>query len=69
MPNRDKLKDAAVRIGTAVGRADAKAHLAAQKASNAIDVAKQELDEITKQVDALKAQLARSSKRLQDSLK
>ena len=62
MAKENKLKDAAVRVGSAVGRVDGRVHKAAH-------VAMQELDELTKQVDALKKQLAISSKRLQDALK
>ena len=66
---KQRLKDAAVKIGGAVGRIDGTAHKAARKAANAVEVAKSELDEITEQVDALKRQLAKSSKRLQSALR
>ena len=69
MASKDKLRNAAVRIGSTVGRMDGAAHKAARKAVNAIDVAKDELDQMAKQVDALKKQLAKSSRRLQDALK
>jgi GTP cyclohydrolase III len=69
MANKDKLKDAAVKIGSAVGKADGTAHKAAKKAAKALEVARLELDEVTKQVEALKKQLTNSSKRLRDALK
>jgi hypothetical protein len=69
MARNGKLKNAAVKIGTAVGRVDGTAHKSAQKAVKAIKVAKAELNELTKQVHALKKQLAKSSKRLQDALR
>lgn len=69
MAKNEKLKDAAVKIGTAAGRLDAKAHKALNKAVVAVETAKEELAEVTKQLDALKKQLAKSSKRLQAALK
>jgi hypothetical protein len=62
MAKKNKLTDAAVKIGSAVGRVDGTAHKAAR-------VAKQELAEMTKQVDALKRQLKKSTKRLTNALK
>jgi hypothetical protein len=69
MAKKNGLKDAAVKIGSAVGRVDAKAHNAAHKAARAAHVAKQELVQLGKQVDALKRQLQKSSKRLRSALK
>lgn len=69
MNKNNRFRDTAVKIGSAVGRLDGRAHKAAQKATKAAHVAKQELAEVTKQLDALKAQLAKSSKRLQAALK
>jgi len=69
MSKKDKWKDAAVKIGGAVGRLDGTAHKAARKAATAIDVAKSELDDVAKQVEALKKQLAKSSKKLQAALR
>lgn len=66
---KNKLKDAAVKIGRAVGRMDSRAHKAARKAATAMDVAKSELNDVTKQVEALKKQLAKSSKKLQAALR
>jgi septal ring factor EnvC (AmiA/AmiB activator) len=69
MASKSKLKDAAVKIGSVVGKVDGTAHKAARKTSEAIKVARRELDDVTKQVEALKKQLAKSSKRLQDALR
>ena len=69
MARNDKLKNAAVKIGTAAGTVDAKAHKALNKAVTAVETAKEELAEVTKQLEALKQQIAKSSKRLQNALK
>jgi polyhydroxyalkanoate synthesis regulator phasin len=69
MTRENKLGDAAVRVGSALGRVDAKAHQAAREAVNAAHVARHELVALTKQVDALKRQLMQSSKRLKTALK
>ena len=62
MAKKNKLKDTAVKIGSAVGKADGKAHKAAH-------VAKEELAELTKQVEALKKQLIISTNKLKSALK
>ena len=64
----NRLRDAAVKIGSAVGKVDSTAHKAALKAARAAKVARQELVDLTKQVDALKRQLMQSSKRLKTAL-
>jgi hypothetical protein len=69
MANKNKFKAAAAKIGGAVGRIDGTAHKAAHKASVALDVAKGELNDVAKQVEALKKQLAKSSKKLQAALR
>ena len=69
MAKKNKLRDAAVRIGSAVGRADSAAHKAVYKATNATQVARRELIELSKQVDALKKQLKKSTNRLKSALK
>ena len=69
MATKNKLRDAAVKIGSAVGRADGTAHKAAKKAAKAAHVAKLELNELSKQVDALKKQLKKSSERLKMALR
>ncbi len=69
MATRNKLRDAAVTIGSAMGKADARAHKAAYKAAKAAHVARLELIQLSKQVDALKKQLKKSTKRLRSALK
>src|SRR5581483_8199942 len=69
MAKNSKLTNAAVKIGSAVGKLDGNAHRAARKASEAAQVARKELAEISRQLDALKKQLEKSSKRLQSALK
>ncbi|HEX4643202.1 MAG TPA: hypothetical protein VH161_07030 [Candidatus Acidoferrales bacterium] len=69
MATKNKFRDAAVSIGSAVGRADGTAHLAMRKAAKAAHVAKQELNALSKQVDALKKQLNKSTSRLKSALK
>jgi hypothetical protein len=66
---KNRLRDAAVKIGSAVGRVDGKAHKAALKAAQAAHVTRQELIDLSKQVDALKRQLKKSTKRLRSALK
>ena len=62
MAKKNKLTDAAVKIGSAVGRVDGTAHKAAR-------VANQELTELTKQAGAFKKQLKKSTKKLKSALK
>jgi hypothetical protein len=62
MAKKNKFKDAAVRIGSAVGRVDGKAH-------KAVHVAMEELDDLTRQVEALKKQLKKSTENLKSALK
>lgn len=62
MAKKNKLKDAAVKIGSAVGRADGTAH-------KAVQVAREELTELSKQMDALKKQLKKSTQKLKRTLK
>ena len=64
MAKQDKLRKAAVRIGAAVGRADR----TAKKVHKASVVARQELDSLTEQIDALKRQLVKTTKRLKKAL-
>jgi len=66
MAKDNGLRDAAMRVGSAIGRVDAKAHKATRKAVKAAHV---ELVAITKKVDALKRQLTQSTKRLKTALK
>jgi len=60
MAKKSKLTQAAVKIGSVMGKADRKAH----KIAEAGVVAKKELDAISKHVDALKRQLVKTTKRL-----
>ena len=69
MAKKNKLRNAAVKIGSAVGKVDGTAHRAVRKAAKAADIAKRELIELTKQVDALKKRLKKSSKRLKSALR
>jgi predicted nucleic acid-binding Zn-ribbon protein len=64
MAKKDKLTQVAVRIGTAVGKADRTAH----KVAKAGAAAKKELEDISKQVEALKRQLQKTTKRLKAAL-
>jgi prefoldin subunit 5 len=64
MAKKSKLTRVAVKIGAAMGRADRKAHQVARAGT----VAKKELQAISKQVDALKRQLQKASKRLKSAL-
>lgn len=61
---KDKLTRVAVGIGTALGKADRKAHKVAQAGM----AAKEELEELAKQVVALKRQLEKTTKRLKRAL-
>jgi prefoldin subunit 5 len=65
MARKSKLTQVAVKIGTAMGRADRTAH----KVAKAGSLAKKELDEIAKQVDALKRQLQKATQRLKKALR
>src|ERR1700688_576605 len=65
MARKSKLTEAAVKIGTAIGKADRTAHQIA-KAGKA---AKDELADIGAQINTLKRQLLKTKKRLQRALK
>jgi hypothetical protein len=64
MMAKSRLKKVATAIGAAVGSADRKAHQVVKAGS----VAKKELAAISKQIDALKRQLLKTSKRMQKAL-
>lgn len=64
MARKNRLTQVAVKIGSAMGRADRKAH----QIVKAGKLAKKELADISKQVDALKRQLQASTKRLRRAL-
>jgi predicted nucleic acid-binding Zn-ribbon protein len=61
---KNRLKYAAKKIGAAIGKADRTAH----KVARAGVLAKSELEDISKQVDALKQQLMKTTKRLKKAL-
>jgi len=65
MAKNSKLTQAAVRIGAAMGKADRTAH----KVAKAGVIAKKELAAISKQVEALKKQLLKTTKRLKRTLR
>jgi hypothetical protein len=65
MTKKSGLTKVAVKIGTAVGKADKTAH----KFAKAGVLAKSELDDIAKQVEALKKQLAKTTKKLRLALR
>ncbi|HET9995843.1 MAG TPA: hypothetical protein VFQ18_10560 [Candidatus Acidoferrum sp.] len=64
MAKKNRLTRVAVSIGSAVGKADRKAHQIAKAGV----LAKKELVDISKQVDALKRQLQKTTKRLKRAL-
>jgi hypothetical protein len=64
MAKKSRLTQVAARIGSAVGRADRKAHQVAKAGV----LAKKELQDISKQVEALKRQLLKTTKRLKKAL-
>jgi len=64
MAKKDKLKEVSVKIGKALGKADKRA----KKFLKAGDIAKEELHEISKQVEELKKQLAKTTERLKKAL-
>lgn len=68
MAKKDRLTDVSVKIGSALGKADKQARLRAKQVSEASAVAKEELQEIAKQVEALKKQLAKTTVRLKKAL-
>lgn len=68
MAKKDKLAEVSRKIGTALGKADKQAHVHVRKLAAANKITKQELQDISKQVDALKKQLAKSTDRLKKAL-
>ncbi|MGB8540764.1 MAG: hypothetical protein WCD49_03915 [Candidatus Acidiferrales bacterium] len=61
---KNQLKQAAKKIGAAMGKADRTAH----KVAKAGLVAKEELVQLSKQVESLKRQLQKTTKRLRSAL-
>jgi hypothetical protein len=68
MAKKDRLTDVSVKIGSALGKADKQARVRAKQVSEASTIAKEELQEIAKQVEALKKQLAKTTVRLKKAL-
>jgi hypothetical protein len=64
MTKNDRLTKTAMTIGAAMGKADRTAH----KVARAGVLAKRELADISKQIDALKRQLLKTTKRLKKAL-
>jgi hypothetical protein len=64
MAKKSRLTNAARKIGSAIGKADRTAH----KVARAGVLAKSELEDIGKQIDALKKQLVKTTKRLKSAL-
>jgi len=64
MASKNRLTRVAASIGSAMGKADRKAHQVAKAGV----LAKKELRDIGKQVDALKRQLQKTTKRLRRAL-
>jgi hypothetical protein len=64
MARKDKITQVSVKVGAALGKAERKA----RKIAKVGDVAKEELKAISKQVDEMKKQLAKTTKRLQKAL-
>jgi hypothetical protein len=65
MAKKSKLTQVAVKIGSAMGKADRTAH----KVAKAGVLAKKELEDISKQVESLKRQLLKTTKRLKQALR
>jgi aspartate aminotransferase-like enzyme len=65
MARKTNLKKAAIKIGTAVGKADRAAH----RLGRVGVVAKEEILELIEQVDDLKQQLEKAAKRLKNAVK
>jgi hypothetical protein len=61
---RNQFKRAAKKIGAAIGKADRTAH----KVARAGIVAREELVQLSKQVESLKRQLQKTTKRLKSAL-
>lgn len=68
MAKKDRLTDVSVKIGSALGKADKEARKRAKQVADASVIAREELQDIAKQVEALKKQLAKTTERLKKSL-
>jgi hypothetical protein len=65
MGKKDGLSRAAAKVGAVVGRAEG----TARKIAKAGVIAKKELDQITKQIENMKRQLQKTTKRLKHALR
>lgn len=68
MAKKDRLTEVSKKVGAALGKANREAHIKARKVSEASKIAKEELQDISKQVEALKKQLEKTAKRLKTAL-
>jgi polyhydroxyalkanoate synthesis regulator phasin len=68
MAKKDRLTAVSVKIGKALGKAEKQAHRRARQFNEATKVTKEELQAISKQVDGLKKQLAKTTQRLKKVL-
>ena len=68
MAKKNRLTVVSQKIGKALGKADKQAHIHARKLSAASKVTREELEEISKHVEALKKQLAKTTQRLKKAL-
>jgi ABC-type Fe2+-enterobactin transport system substrate-binding protein len=68
MAKRDRLTAVSVKIGKALGKAEKQARRRARQFDEATKVTKEELQAISKQVDVLKKQLAKTTVRLKKVL-
>jgi seryl-tRNA synthetase len=64
MVKKNRLKEVSVKIGTAMGKADKQA----RKIKKAGAIAKEELLAVSKQIDELKKQLHKTTRRLKNAL-
>ncbi len=64
MAKNNKLTKVAVMIGSTMGRVDGTVHKAVHKITRALDIAKDELVVLTRQMDDLKRELVRGTHRL-----
>ncbi|MGH9700780.1 MAG: hypothetical protein ACRD5R_09980 [Candidatus Acidiferrales bacterium] len=65
MARKNRLTKAAVSIGAAVGKADRTAH----KFAKAGLIAKKELEGLTKEIEAIKSKLRRTTRKLKKALR
>jgi hypothetical protein len=68
MAKKNRLTEVGKRVGAALGKANREAHIKARKVSDASKMAKEELKDISKRVEALKKQLEKTAKRLKSAL-